>query len=267
MNRESRSRDVTAGWLFGAVLLVVLVAVTWELRVSPAFHDLAGAIRTLARHDARLRDWAEVGRYREANRSIAVPGGRERVVFLGDSITDFWQLPRSGGFFPGRPYINRGIWGQTSGQMLVRFRPDVLDLRPAAVVIQAGTNDIAGNGGPMTDEEIEANIESMNELASAHRVRVIFASLLPVSEFRRRQNESEPPQTLQRPTGRLKAINTWLKSYAASSGGVYLDYFSSMVDAAGNLRAEFSDDDLHPNARGYAVMAPLAEEAIERALR
>jgi len=182
---------------------------------------------------------------------------------MGDSITDAWQQPRYGGFFPGKPYVDRGISGQTTPQMLVRFRRDVIDLQPKAVVILAGTNDIAGNTGPMTNEEIQGNLASMSELAHAHNIKVVFASITPISEYHVRG----VPQTTSRPMERIKAINEWMKSYAASHGDVYLDYFSAMIDDKGLMRAELTDDDLHPNAKGYAIMAPLAEAAIAKALK
>jgi len=142
--------------------------------------EMAAALRQLMGNDARLRDWPALARYRDANRNLPAPAAAEgRVVFMGDSITDLWQQPRFGGFFPGKPYVDRGISGQTTPQMLIRFRPDVIDLKPRAVVILAGTNDIAGNTGPMTDEEIEGNLQSMAELAKAHGIRVVLASITP----------------------------------------------------------------------------------------
>jgi lysophospholipase L1-like esterase len=224
--------------------------------------EMATALTALIRNDARLRDWPNLARYREANRSV---GQDARVVFMGDSITDAWQQPRYGGFFPGKPYVDRGISGQTTPQMLLRLRPDVIDLKPKAMVILAGTNDIAGNTGPMTSEEIEGNLASMSELAHAHDIRVVLASVTPVSSYH--TATGAVPQTTARPMARIQALNEWLKTYAAAHDGVYLDYFSSMTDASGLLRAELSDDDLHPNAKGYAIMAPLAEAAIAKALK
>jgi len=226
--------------------------------------EMATALTTLIARDVRMRDWAEMARYRDANRTLAAPSSTDaRVVFMGDSITDGWQQPRYGGFFPGKPYVDRGISGQTTPQMLVRFRRDVIDLQPKAVVILAGTNDIAGNTGPMTNEEIQGNLASMSELAQAHKVKVVLSSITPVSEYHVRGT----PQTTTRPMERIKAMNEWMKSYAASHGHVYLDYFSAMVDDKGLMRAELTEDDLHPNAKGYAVMGPLAEAAIARALK
>jgi len=234
----------------------------------PSCPELAAAVQAAARNDARLSDWPNLARYRDANRQLAAPAaGEARVVFMGDSITDSWPQPRFGPFFPGKPYVGRGISGQTTPQMLVRFRPDVIALKPKAVVILAGTNDIAGNTGPMTDEQIAGNLASMAELAKANGIRVIFSSILPVSEYHVRPGDTAPPQTTRRPMARITALNAWMKEYAVANGHVYLDYFSAMTDAKGLLRAELSEDDLHPNAAGYAIMGPLAEAAIQAALR
>jgi lysophospholipase L1-like esterase len=231
---------------------------------TPSCPELARALTDLMRNDARLRDWANLARYREINAALPLPAaGESRVVFMGDSITDFWQQPRFGGFFPGKPYVDRGISGQTTAQMLLRFRADVVNLKPKAVVILAGTNDISGNTGPMTNEAIQANIASMGDIAQANGVRVVLSSILPVSAY----HNPAAPQTTTRPMARILALNEWMKSYAAAHGCIYLDYFSAMVDADGVLREELSSDDLHPNAKGYEVMAPLAQAAIERALK
>ena len=234
----------------------------------PSCPELAAAVQAAVRNDARLADWANVVRYREANRALAAPAaGETRVVFMGDSITDSWPQPRFGPFFPGKPYVGRGVSGQTTPQMLIRFRPDVIALKPKAVVILAGTNDIAGNTGSMTDEQIAGNLASMAELAKANGIRVVFSSILPVSEYHVRPGDAAPPQTTRRPMARITALNTWMKEYAAANGHVYLDYVAAMTDAKGLLRAELSEDDRHPNAAGYAVMAPLAEAAIQAALK
>jgi lysophospholipase L1-like esterase len=228
--------------------------------------EMAAALRQLMGNDARLRDWPALARYRDANRNLPAPAAAEgRVVFMGDSITDLWQQPRFGGFFPGKPYVDRGISGQTTPQMLIRFRPDVIDLKPRAVVILAGTNDIAGNTGPMTDEEIEGNLQSMAELAKAHGIRVVLASITPTSAYH--TAERAVPQTTSRPMSRIKAINDWMQKYAAANGHVYLDYFSAMVDSSGVMKSELTADDLHPNAAGYAIMGPLAQAAIDKAMR
>lgn len=223
--------------------------------------DLSAALRTVAANDARLKDWAQLGRYREANHTV----GPVDVVFMGDSITDSWPQERFGAFFPGKRYVGRGISGQTTPQMLVRFRPDVLNLKPKAVVILAGTNDIAGNTGPMTNEEIQDHLASMSELATASGVKVVLTSITPTSAYH--VAPTGVPQTTLRPLARVKAINDWMKAYAAAHRHVYVDYFSAMVDATGVMRAELTGDDLHPNAAGYAIMAPLAQAGIDQALR
>jgi lysophospholipase L1-like esterase len=234
----------------------------------PSCPELAAAVQAAVRNDVRLSDWPNAARYRDANRTLGAPGsGESRVVFMGDSITDAWPQPRFGEFFPGRPYIGRGISGQTTPQMLIRFRPDVIALRPKVVVILAGTNDIAGNTGPMTDEQIQGNLASMADLAQANGIRVVFSSILPVSEYHVRPGDTAPPQTTRRPMARITALNAWMREYAAANGHVYLDYVAAMTDAKGLLRAELSEDDLHPNAAGYAIMAPLAEAAIQAALK
>ena len=233
---------------------------------APTCPEMATALTALMLNDVRLRDWPLLARYRDANRALAAPPANEaRIVFMGDSITDAWPQPRYGEFFAGKPYVGRGISGQTTPQMLIRFRPDVIALNPKVVVILAGTNDIAGNTGPMTNEEIQANLVSMAELAKANGIRVVLSSILPVSAHHTAPNAS--PQTTLRPMARITALNTWIKQYAAREQHVYLDYFSAMIDSSGMLREDLSADDLHPNAKGYAVMAPLAEAAIKQALQ
>jgi len=234
--------------------------------VVPTCTELATALTALGRNDMRLRDWAALGRYREQNRTLAAPAANQpRVVFMGDSITDAWPQPRFGTFFEGKPYIGRGISGQTTPQMLIRFRPDVVALKPKVVVILAGTNDIAGNTGPMTNEEIQDNLTSMAEIAKANDIKVVFSSILPVSAYHTAPNGV--PQTQARPMERIKAVNEWMKKYAAAEKHTYLDYVPAMSDASGLLRTELSADDLHPNAAGYAIMGPLAESAIKMALK
>jgi lysophospholipase L1-like esterase len=207
-----------------------------------------------------MDDFGELARYRDANAALARPApGEGRVVFYGDSITDQWPLAKA---FPGKPYVNRGVSGQTTPQMLVRFRQDVLALEPKVVVILAGTNDIAGNTGPITLEETEANLASMVELARAHGIRVVLASLLPVHDYTPMAQLSFP----LRPPAKIAALNAWLKAYAAANGAFYLDYAAAMTDASGLLRRELAVDGLHPNADGYAIMAPLAAAAITAAL-
>ena len=205
-------------------------------------------------------DFGQLARYREANAALAAaPPGENRVVFIGDSITDYWKLAD---YFPGKPYINRGIDGQSTPEMLVRFRQDVIDLHPKVLIVLAGTNDVAGVTGRTRNEDIEANYASMADLARAHGIRVVFASVLPVHNYTHDAEES----FALRPRERILALNRWLKDYCAKNGFVYLDYFSSVVDERGMLKRALSDDGLHPTDAGYKIMAPLAEKAIQKAL-
>lgn len=222
----------------------------------------------LTRADKILHDWPNLARYAEANAALPAPAKSElRVVFMGDSITDGWVSPEYGGFFPGKPYVDRGISGQTTPQMLIRFRPDVIALQPKVVVILAGTNDIAGNTGPMTLEQIEANLASMAELAKANKIRVVLASVLPVSNYGHDRQGNPQDMRTNRPPEKILELNAWIKKYVAANGHTYLDYFSAMVDEQGLLQRDLSADGLHPNAKGYAVMSPLAEEAIRSAVK
>jgi lysophospholipase L1-like esterase len=210
--------------------------------------------------DERMRnDWANLRRYRQANDSLPPPtAGERRVVFMGNSITDAWArfFPQ---MFPGKPYIGRGISAQTTPQMLVRFRQDVIALKPAVVVILAGTNDIAGNTGPSTLEMIEDNLMSMTELARANGIRVVLSSVLPVYDY--------PWRPGLQPAAKIVALNAWMKAYAARAGAVYLDYHTAMADGRQGLNGDWTRDGVHPNEAGYRVMAPLAEQAIAEALR
>jgi lysophospholipase L1-like esterase len=212
-------------------------------------------------------DYARLSRYAAANAALAPPrAGEPRVVFFGDSITDNWSKGGYGGFFPGRPYVNRGIGGQTTSQMLVRFRADVLKVKAAVVVILAGTNDIAGNAGPIALGAVEDNLAGMAELARAHGVRVVFASLLPVSDDKKDAKGAAIVRTTDRPPATIQALNTWLAQYGKENGTGYLDYYTAVADSSGRLKAELTEDGLHPNAAGYGLMAPLAERAIREAL-
>ncbi len=207
-------------------------------------------------------DFGQLARYRDANAALQAPApGESCVVFFGDSITDIWHLDE---YFPGKPYINRGIGGQTTPQMLVRFRQDVIDLHPKVVIILAGTNDIAGNTGPMRLEDIEANYASLAELARAHEIKVIYSSVLPVHNYMPRSQDA----FAQRSPEKILDLNRWLRDYcaSASSACLYLDYFSAMVDDKGLMKKDLADDGLHPNAAGYKIMVPLAEAAIEKVL-
>jgi lysophospholipase L1-like esterase len=221
--------------------------------------DLSKMQTQLAHDEKILHDWANLGRYRDENAKVPPPTPLEnRVVFLGDSITDAWGRTH-GKFFPGKPYLNRGISGQTTPQMLIRFRPDVINLTPKVVVILAGTNDIAGNTGPETLEEIEGNLTSMVELAQANQIRVVLSSVMPVCDYIK-------PQTERRPPDKIIALNKWIESYCAKNGLVYLNYYSALLDDHKMFKQELTYDGLHPNDAGYLVMSPLAEDAIAKAL-
>jgi lysophospholipase L1-like esterase len=220
----------------------------------------------------QLQDWNQLGRYHLANQELKrQPAVSGRVVFIGDSITDGWRLEES---FPGKPYVNRGISGQTTAQMLVRFYPDVLALEPAAVVVFAGTNDIARNNGPQTFEMIQQNIMAMTELAQGNGVKVVLAAVMPINDRTmapagRGGGPTPRPriQSVQRPPADILRFNTWLESYAAQKGAVYADYYTATVDAAGFLRDGITGDGLHPNAQGYGLLAPVASAAIAQALK
>jgi acyl-CoA thioesterase I len=210
------------------------------------------------KHDhGLLVDFGDLDHFKDADAALGPPApGQDRVVFLGDSITQGWKLAES---FPGKPYINRGISGETTPQMLVRFRQDVIGLHPRAVVILAGTNDVAGNTGPMTPDQTEGNLASMAELAAANGIRVVLCSVLPARDF--------PWNPGQEPAPKIAALNDWIKTYASQKGYVYVDYYSAMADAQGGLPPTLSRDGVHPLPAGYAAMAPLVETGIEKALK
>jgi acyl-CoA thioesterase I len=215
--------------------------------------------------DRTLYDWPYLAKFRDANAALPPPAaGETRVVFLGDSITEGWGMkatektPQRGEFFPGKPYLNRGISGQTSPQMLVRFQQDVVSLKPKVVVILAGTNDLAQNTGPETQDEIGANIANMVELARAAGIKVVLCSVLPSSEFWWHKGLQPAPK--------IRALNEWIKDYAAKNNVVYVDYYTPMVNADGGLKTEYSPDGVHPNAAGYGLMGPIAEKGIAQAL-
>jgi len=211
-------------------------------------------------HDKQLvTDFGWLARFKEADVKLPTPAPDEkRVVFMGDSITEGWHFEGQEGSFPGKPYVNRGISGQTSPQMLVRFRQDVVDLQPKVVVILAGTNDVAGNTGPMTLEQTEANISDMAEIANSNHIRVVLCAVLPAFDF--------PWKPGVEPAPKINTLNAWIKSYAADKGYVFVDYHSAMKDARDGLPAKLSRDGVHPNLAGYAIMAPLVEAGIARAL-
>jgi len=251
--------------------VLMSIAVVLNLSVcavaQTSANDCAEVKTQLTRAETRLKDWPQIARYNDANAKVALPAKNEaRVVFMGDSITDSWDDPKFGGFFPGKPYIDRGISGQTTPQMLIRFRADVIDLHPKVVIILAGTNDLAGNTGPMTLQAIEDNLTSMTELAKANSIKVVLASILPISDYEQRDGKPIIRST-QRPPEKIKALNEWMRSYAVKNKLIYLDYYSAMIDDKGFLKDELSEDGLHPNAKGYAIMAPLAEAAIAKALK
>ncbi len=216
---------------------------------------LAGTAQTLA---TQLLDWNQLGRYHADNEKLKKePSDPQRVVFMGDSITDGWKLAQ---YFPGKPYVNRGISGQTTPQMLVRMFEDVINLKPAVLVIFAGTNDIARNTGPETIEMVEENFQAMAELAQGHGIKVVLCSLTPVSDYGpRKMTEGRPPADI------LK-LNAWLKDYAMRTHAVYADYYSATVDDKGMLKEGISRDGLHPTDKGYELMAPVISAAIQQAL-
>jgi lysophospholipase L1-like esterase len=218
------------------------------------------AEKQIATMEAKLADWPQLGRYKADNAALGPVGeGEQRVVFYGDSITDSWgRQPETGEFFPGKPYVNRGVSGQTTPQMVVRFRQDVINLHPAAVVILAGTNDVARNTGPMTPEMTEDNFRSMVDLAKANGIRVIVASILPAADYPWRRGLTPAPK--------IKVLNDWLRGYCVNHSVTYLDYYSAMVAADGAMKPGISFDGVHPNAQGYAIMAPLAQAAIDKTL-
>ena len=250
-----------------------------EFNAPPSNCCLPMSARSLA---DQLLDWNQLGRYHQANQELKKqPAEPKRVVFMGDSITDFWRLSE---YFPGKPYVDRGISGQTTPQMLVRMYPDVIDLKPAAMVVLAGINDISHNTGPETAEMLEQNIMAMTELAQHPGIKAILCSLLPVSDYpflaqsRDPQPQATPAFPGRGPMRRMKMtdghppadilrINAWMKDYAGRVNAIYVDYFAALVDGRGWLKEGCSNDGLHPNAEGYKVMAPLVSEAIEKALK
>ena len=208
----------------------------------------------------QLQDWAQLQRYRADNTALPpVKEGSARVVFYGDSITDAWgRLPDAGSFFPGKDYVNRGISGQTTPQMLVRFEQDVVHLHPAVVVILAGTNDVAGNTVPSTPEMIEDNYTAMLKIAQGSGIKVVLASITPAYRY--------PWKPSLQPVEEIRTLNAWMRTLCATGACTYLDYYSAMSDPQGAMLPGYAKDGVHPTAKGYSVMAPLAEHAIEQAM-
>jgi lysophospholipase L1-like esterase len=205
----------------------------------------------------QLQDWNQLNRYHKDNQQLrSRPDDPSRVVFMGDSITDMWKLSQ---YFPEKPYVNRGIGGQTTPQMLVRMYPDVINLHPNVMVVLAGTNDIAHNTGPETIEMIQDHFRAMAELTQAHGIKLVICALTPVSDYTVRK------QTVQRPPSDILRLNEWLKKFADQIHAVYVDYHAALVDANGYLKEGYSMDGLHPNDKGYALMAPLVQAGIEKA--
>jgi lysophospholipase L1-like esterase len=268
LSRKSRSAFlIMAAALF--VFLLLRLAVPAQ-QTPPQLQERGGAaaphvesVQPLndyqrSQMESWARDFADLHRYRAANQELGDPvSGEHRVVFFGDSITDKWTLNQ---YFPDKHYINRGISGQTTSQMLLRFRQDVIHLDPDVVVILAGTNDIAGNTGPISIEDIEANITSMAELARAHDIALVLASVTPVNNY----TPASQRFFVDRPPSEILRLNEWMKAYCASTNCYYLDYFNAMVDGSGLMKHALTEDGLHPNDAGYKIMAPLAESAIDK---
>jgi acyl-CoA thioesterase I len=274
--KERRSRTFSGLFLIAAILICgqsALVQGTAQQALAQAqkFAEQAPASDELTPYQKSqlvrtFNDWPFLAKYRDADKLLPPPmPGETRVAFMGDSITEGWGMkgtagaPDRGEFFPGKPYINRGISGQTTPQMLVRFRQDVVLLKPQVVVLLAGTNDIAENTGKETLEEIGNNIASMSDLARANGIRVVLCSVLPASDFHWHKGLQPAPK--------IRALNAWIKEYAAKNGVVYVDYYSSMANSEGGLKTELSPDGVHPNKAGYDLMGPLAEAGIAEALK
>lgn len=220
--------------------------------IDPMLAKPAGQLtpEQIAGMQKKLSDWPQLARYHDANQALP-PAGPDRVVFFGDSITDAWA---HNNFFPGKPYLDRGIGGQTTAQMVVRFQQDVVALRPAVVVILAGINDIAGNTGVSSLPMIEDNLSSMVEIAQANNIRVVLSSVLPASDF--------PWRPGLQPAPKVRELNRWISRYASTHHCVYLDYYTALAGSNGGMKPGLSRDEVHPTAAGYAIMAPLAEAAI-----
>lgn len=250
--------------LFFLIILTCAIS-TFAQTPTPTPDALTLEKQRADRLQARYNDFANLARYAKANSEVPPPAkGENRVVFLGDSITDGWKLAE---YFPNQPYINRGISGQTTPQMLLRMQPDVVAHKPKVMVLLAGTNDISANTGVVTNDFIQGNIRSMVEIAHANGINVVLSSIMPVSDYNKNAKGEIINRTTQRPPARILEMNKWIKDYCDQNGLVYLDYFTAMVDDKGFLKAELANDGLHPNAEGYKIMQKLAAEAIAKALK
>jgi lysophospholipase L1-like esterase len=246
--------------LYQIILALVLAADSAPAQITEDFNPvkanccLAGTAQQLAN---QLLDWNQLGRYHADDEKLKKQTDPQRVVFMGDSITDGWKLEQ---YFPGKPWVNRGIGGQTTPQMVVRMFEDVINLKPAAMIVLAGTNDIARNTGPETIEMIEENFQAMTELAQLHGIKVILCSLTPISDYTPQKKSGD------RPPGDILKLNQWIREYAAKTHAVFADYYGALVDDKGMLKDGFSRDGLHPNDKGYELLAPVATAAIQQAL-
>jgi lysophospholipase L1-like esterase len=244
-----------------SILFLIQFSLAQDVKPTISTESTITIIKTpaqLEREERIKNDWANLARFKTENAELGVPLANEnRVVLMGDSITEGWSRVYPA-FLSGKPYLNRGISGQTTPQMLVRFRADVIALKPKVVVILGGTNDIAGNTGPSTLEMIEDNLASMADLAKANGIKVVLASVLPVYDY--------PWKRGLNPAEKIATLNDWIKNYAKKKGYVYLDYYSPMVDERKGLKSEYSKDGVHPNEAGYKLMAPLTEKGIAKAL-
>jgi lysophospholipase L1-like esterase len=237
------------------LLLFLALTITAQAQLTP----IPPPATEIANMQKKLDDWAQLSRYRAENATLPAPApGENRVVFYGDSITDAWGHGPTSTFFPGKPYINRGISGQTTPQMLVRFEQDVVALHPAIVVILAGTNDIAGNTGPSTPAMTEDNYRAMSAIATQAGIKVIFASITPAFAYPWKKGIDPVPT--------IRELNAWLKDFCAAQHFIYLDYYTAMSDETGAMKPGLAHDGVHPTPTGYALMAPLAEAAIRKAL-
>ena len=246
---------------FLSALLIIVFAASFSLVAQNKATEPTNEQKTAwkkAQEEQQRNDWANLERFRENNKQIGIPAsGEKRIVFMGNSITEGWSRLDSG-FFSGKPYINRGISGQTTPQMLIRFKPDVVNIKASVVVILAGINDIAGNTGPSTLEMIEDNLSSMVEIGQANGIQVVLSSVLPAYDF--------PWRPGMEPAEKVVKLNTWIKNFAGSHKCIYLDYFTPMADPKHALKSEYTQDGVHPNLAGYKIMEPLVEEAIKVAL-